>query len=190
MKTKDLVMCALLAAVICVLAPLSAPIGPIPISLATFAVMLAAAILGAKWGTIATLIYILLGAVGVPVFAGYSAGVAKLVSSTGGYIIGYIPLAYLTGLGVTLGIKTVNNKKVMKYVTLAAGMVVGTVVLYVLGTAWFIHVSGNALADAMGWCVTPFIPGDLLKMVVVALIAPTIRAALIRSNVIETAVQA
>lgn len=184
MKTKDLVMCALLAAVICVLAPLSIPIGPIPISLSTFAVMLAAAILGAKWGTIATLIYILLGAVGVPVFASYTAGVAKLVSSTGGYIIGYIPLAFLTGLFLDRFARNAGN---LKYAWLMSGMILGTIVLYVLGTAWFIHVSGSALSDAMGWCVTPFIPGDLIKMVIVAIIAPQVRTALVRANILAVA---
>lgn len=180
MKTRDMVMCALLAAVICVLSPISVPIGPVPISLATFAVMLAGAVLGAKWGTIATLVYILLGCVGVPVFAGWTGGIDKVAGSTGGYIIGYLPLAFLTGLFVN----KLHATGKMTYVWLFVGMLVGTVVLYVLGTAWFIQVSGAAFSDAMAWCVTPFIAGDLLKMVVVAIVAPQISKALVRAGIV------
>lgn len=180
MKTKELVTCALLAAVICILSPLSLPIGPVPISLATFAVMLSAAILGAKWGTIATAIYILLGIVGVPVFAGYSAGIGCVAGSTGGYIVGYLPLAFITGIFLD---KLAQNAGKLKYAWLMAGMIAGTVVLYVIGTAWFIQVSGAAFSDAMAWCVTPFIAGDFLKMIVVAIVAPQIRAALLRAGI-------
>lgn len=180
MKTKELVTCALLAAVICVLSPLSLPIGPVPISLATFAVMLSAAILGAKWGTIATLIYILLGCVGVPVFAGWSAGIGIVAGSTGGYIIGYLPLAFITGLFLDRLAKGAGK---FQYVWLMLGMIIGTAILYVIGTAWFIKVSGAAFSDAMAWCVTPFLAGDLIKMIVVAIIAPQIRKALIRAGI-------
>ena len=166
-STRNLVICALCAAVICVLSPLSLPIGPVPISLATFAVMLSAALLGAKWGTIATAIYILLGAIGVPVFAGWTAGIGCIAGQTGGYIIGYLPLA--------------AGKA--KYAFLMIGMILGTVVLYLIGTAWFVAVSGAALADAMGWCVIPFIPGDIVKMIIVAVVAPKVSEALQHAGV-------
>ena len=91
MKTRDLTLTALFAAILCVAAPFSIPVGPIPITLATFAIYLAAIVLGKKYGTLAVVIYILLGAVGLPVFSGFSGGFQKIVSATGGYIIGYIP---------------------------------------------------------------------------------------------------
>lgn len=179
-QTRNLVMCALCAAVICILSPLSIPIGPVPISLATFAVMLSGALLGAKWGTVATLVYILLGAVGVPVFAGWTGGAAIIAGPTGGYIIGYLPLAFLTGLFCDLFGR--NKSGVMKYVWMAAGMLLGNLVLYILGTAWFIGVKGASLKDAMAWCVTPFIPGDIAKMVIVAIVVPAIEKALGRAG--------
>ena len=82
----------------------------VPISLATFAVMLSAALLGAKWGTIATAIYILLGAIGVPVFAGWTAGIGCIAGQTGGYIIGYLPLAFITGLFMDKLVRRTSGK--------------------------------------------------------------------------------
>ncbi len=180
-STRNLVMCALCAAIICVLAPISVPIGPVPISLATFAVMLSGILLGAKWGTIATLVYILLGAVGVPVFAGYSAGVGAIVGQTGGYLVGYLPLALCAGaIYDQFGREAAGAKK---YVCAVAGMVVGTAVLYVIGTAWFCRVSGADLGSALGWCVTPFLLGDTIKIVIVTIVAPQIETALKKAGV-------
>lgn len=179
-QTRNLVMCALCAAIICILAPLSVPIGPVPISLATFAVMLSGALLGWKWGTIAALVYILLGAVGAPVFAGWSGGAAIIAGPTGGYIVGYLPLAFLTGLIYDQFGR--NKSGSMKYVWMVIGMLLGNTVLYVLGTVWFIGVKGAALKDALAWCVTPFIPGDIAKMVIVAIVVPAIEKALAKSG--------
>ena len=99
MTTHDLVLCALCAAVTCILAPLSVPLaGEVPISLATFAVLLSGILLGAKLGGLSQLIYVLLGSVGVPVFAGWTGGIGITLGVTGGYIIGYIPMAFVAGL--------------------------------------------------------------------------------------------
>lgn len=185
MKTsvKSLVMCALCTAVICILAPISVPIGPVPISLCTFAVMLSGILLGGKWGAVSALVYVLLGAVGVPVFAGYSAGAANVVGPTGGYIVGYIPLAFLCGF---IYDRTGRNKKgAAKIVSMVIAMIIGTVVLYALGTAWFCVQAGYTVGAAMAVCVIPFLPGDALKMVVVAIVAPQIERALRRSGALE-----
>ncbi len=168
-KTRNLVLCAMCAAITCILAPISVPIGPVPISLCTFAVMLAGVLLGAKFGFISQLIYVLLGAVGVPVFAGYSAGVSCIAGMTGGYIVAYPVLALLTGLLYWKFGKNKSGKLRVLWMLLA--MAIGTVVLYAFGTAWFCAVSGTGVAAAMGMCVIPFLPGDILKMIVVVLIS-------------------
>lgn len=95
-------MVALMASIICILAPLSIPIpfSIVPISCATFAVYLSAGVLGAKLGTISVAIYILLGFVGLPVFAGWSAGAGIVIGPTGGYIFGYLLIAFFTGICV------------------------------------------------------------------------------------------
>ena len=94
-----MVLCAFCAAVTCVLAPISVPLaGEVPISLATFAVLLSGILLGAKFGAISQLVYVLLGSVGVPVFAGWTGGIGITLGVTGGYIIGYILMAFVAGL--------------------------------------------------------------------------------------------
>ena len=135
MTTHDLVLCALCAAVTCILAPLSVPLaGEVPISLATFAVLLSGILLGAKLGGLSQVIYVLLGSVGVPVFAGWTGGIGITLGVTGGYIIGYIPMAFVAGL---LYHKFGRNESgARKYTVMFVSMVLATAVLYIFGTAY------------------------------------------------------
>ena len=150
MSTYDLVLCALCAAVTCVLAPLSVPLaGEVPISLATFAVLLSGILLGGKLGALSQLIYVLLGSVGVPVFAGWTGG-----------------------LGITLGVTGV-----LKYAVMFVSMVLATAVLYILGTAWFMAQTKMTLGASLAACVIPFLPGDLIKIAAVMLVAVPIESA-------------
>ena len=126
--TYTLVAIALMTAVICVLAPLSLPIGPVPISMATLVLFLSIYVLGWKKATISVCLYILLGLVGVPVFSGFTGGVSKLAGATGGYIVGYIPMVALAGF--------LMSKSDKWWLHLLA-MVAGEVVLYLIGTVWF-----------------------------------------------------
>ena len=168
------------AAITCILAPLSIPMaGGVPISLATFAVMLAGVLLGGSLGAISQLIYVLLGAVGLPVFAGWTGGLGNILGMTGGYIIGYIPCAWLTGLIYKkFGSKA---KKSVKILFMVLGMVAGTIALYVIGTAWFMFVTGMNLTSSLAACVIPFIPGDFIKMAAVVLISLPLEAAIRKS---------
>ena len=101
-KTYDITMTALMAAVTCILAPLSIPIGPVPISFTNLAIYLSLYLLGWKKGTVSYLIYLLMGFVGLPVFSGFTGGPAKLAGPTGGYIIGFIVMAVIAGLSQTM----------------------------------------------------------------------------------------
>ncbi len=163
MKTKQLVRIALMAAVLCVLAPWKIPVGPIPITLASFGVYLAAGVLGPLEGTIAVVVYVLLGAVGVPVFSGFTGGAGCLLGLTGGYILGYIPCAAVSGL--LMG----RNAPLWRR---ALALVAGTAVLYALGTAMYCIQSGKALAAALAACVLPFLPLDAVKIAVCAVALP------------------
>lgn len=163
MKTKQLVRIALMAAVLCVLAPWKIPVGPIPITLASFGVYLAAGVLGPLEGTIAVVIYVLLGAVGVPVFSGFAGGAGCLLGLTGGYILGYIPCAAVSGL--LMG----RNAPLWRR---ALALVAGTAVLYALGTTMYCIQSGKALAAALAACVLPFLPLDAVKIAVCAVALP------------------
>ena len=124
-KTADTVVCALFAAIICVISPWSLPIsGEVPISLATAAIYLASACAGWKRGTVSVLLYIVIGALGVPVFSSFRGGLSVIAGPTGGYIIGYLPCAFICGFIID---RIGNGKKAAAY---PAGMIAGTVILY------------------------------------------------------------
>ena len=180
LTTRDLVLCAFCAAVTCILAPISVPLaGEVPISLATFAVLLSGILLGGRLGALSQLIYVLLGSVGVPVFAGWTGGIGITLGMTGGYIIGYIPMAFIAGfLYFRFGR---NSSGFRKYAAMFIAMFLATAVLYLLGTAWFIAQTKMTLAASMAACVIPFLPGDLIKIIAVMLVAPPIEAALKRA---------
>jgi len=159
MKTGDMTLIAVMAALICIAGPLTIAVGPIPLSLASFAVYLAGAVLGSRRGAAAVLVYLLIGMIGVPVFSGFSGGFQKIAGVTGGYLIGYLPCAWISGMGK-------GKTKWKLFLCLLAG----TLALYLLGTAWFMAQTGNGLAAALGLCVLPFLPGDGLKMIAVTLL--------------------
>lgn len=153
---KDLVFTAMFAALIAVCSILSIPIGEVPITLQTFAVCLAAAMLGWKRGTLSVLIYVLLGAVGVPVFAGMTGGVGILAGPTGGYIIGFIPAAIIIGFAA--------DKWERKALPLIVAMVLGVLVCYLIGTIWFMVVTGMGIGESLMLCVVPFLIPDGVKI--------------------------
>ncbi len=167
-QIRDLTLTALAAAILCVVSPFTLSIGPIPLSLCTLFLYLIPYLVGWKRATVATLVYILLGTAGVPVFSNFGAGLAKVAGPTGGYIVGYLPLVLISGLFVHLF--------PAKRWGQLAGMVLGTAVLYALGTAWFCIQSGKALAAALALCVFPFLLGDATKMAVSIAFGPMIRA--------------
>ena len=163
---QQIAMIAVMTAVTCVLAPLSIPIGPVPISLTNLVIYFSLFILGTKKGTISYLIYLLLGLVGLPVFSGFTGGPAKLAGPTGGYIIGFIVMAVIAGL-------VIDNchKPLIQLV----GMIAGTIVCYLFGTVWFCIVADSTFKAALGICVIPFIPADLIKMIIAMIIGPMIK---------------
>lgn len=168
MKVRDMTLAALFAAVIAVMAPWSFSAGAVPITLATLAIYLASAVLGWKKAALAVVIYVMLGAAGLPVFSGATGGLQKLAGPTGGYILGYIPLAVIAGLFAE------------KYANIpgrVAGMLLGTLVLYVLGTAWFCVSLGKDPGYAIGVCVLPFLPGDAVKIAAASVLAGKLRSA-------------
>ena len=165
-NTYAMTMTALMTAVTCILAPLSIPIGPVPISLTNFAIYLSLYLLDWKKGTISYFIYLLLGFAGLPVFSGFTGGVAKLAGPTGGYIVGFIPMAIIAGFVID------HCKK--RWVQLV-GMIVGTMICYALGTVWFCFQANYTVSAALAGCVIPFIPADLIKMVLAMSIGPEIR---------------
>ena len=152
-----LVMCALFAALTAICAQISIPIQPVPICLSLFAVELCGALLDKKYSVLAIGAYVLLGLVGVPVFSGFKGGAAALFGTTGGYIIGYLFCAFI--------ISFVIEKWGREFWKQAIAMLLGLLVCYLFGTAWFMVLSGRTLAESMSLCVIPFLPGDAVKIV-------------------------
>ncbi|MCI6374495.1 MAG: biotin transporter BioY [Clostridiales bacterium] len=165
--TRQLVLAALFAALTAVCSQIQIPLPMIPINLALFAVHLCGALLGAKWGALSMAVYALLGAVGVPVFAGFGSGPAVLFGKTGGYIIGYILCAAIVGL--------LSRRLGFTFPKLCLSMAVGVIVCYVFGTAWFMAISGLNLATSLSYCVLPFLPGDAVKILLAAFLALRLR---------------
>lgn len=213
---KELILAALFAALtgVCSMIAIPLPFTPVPINLATLSVFLAGALLGSKYGGISQLVYILLGAIGLPVFSNFTGGVGILAGPTGGYIIGYAVAAFLVGLIIELGgkrksampisvstkskveqVKTLTkahgeNKtkkitsKIYKFALWAVAMVIGLVACYVLGTAWFMYSTGTNLATSMVYCVIPFLPGDALKIVAATLLVNRLKPVIQLSRLI------
>lgn len=157
-NVQKMVIAALFAAVITVCAWLSIPIGDVPISLALLGIYLAGEILGSRYGFLSVLVYILLGAVGVPVFSSFRAGVSVLAGPTGGFIIGFLFTALVVGIGYRPSIRK-------SIPMLAVLHIAGCAVCYAFGSAWFMISMDANLATTLGACVIPFLPGDVVKII-------------------------
>lgn len=167
-NAKLIALVGMMAAVTCVLGPLSIPlpISPVPISLTNFAIYLAIYVLGTKKGTLSYLIYMLIGLAGVPVFSAFTGGPGKLLGPTGGYLFGFIFMALICGIFI--------DKFQQRYLQFI-GMVLGTLVAYFFGTVWLAWQAQMTFQAAMAAGVLPFIPGDLAKIIICLLIGPEIR---------------
>lgn len=152
---------AVMTSVTCVLAQVSIPLGPIPLSFTSLAVFLSVYLLGWKMGAVSCLVYLCIGLAGVPVFAGFNGGAAALLGPTGGYLIGFIPMAVVAGI--------VIEKTQRLWLQLFA-MAIGTAITYTLGTIWFCSVTETTFGAAAAVCVLPFIPGDLIKIGIAAVL--------------------
>lgn len=174
LSIQQIAVIGVMTAVICILAPFSIPIGVVPISFTNLAVYLALYVLGVKKGTISYLVYLCIGLVGVPVFSGFTSGPGKLFGPTGGYLIGFILMAVIAGIFI--------DKFTDKMYLCFLGMVLGTAVCYLLGTLWLAYQGGMNFQAALAAGVIPFIPGDLVKIVIAMLIGPQIRKQLIKAG--------
>ena len=162
LSVQDMVLIAVFTAIMAICSWISVSAGPVPFTLQTFAVFVTAALLGTKRGTIAVVVYILLGIIGVPVIAG----------PTGGFIVGFILTAIIIGLLMNLA----NGKsEVVKLVITVVAMVLGDVACFAIGTVWFMVVTNNTVAVALTYCVIPYIIPDIAKIVVATIIANRVK---------------
>lgn len=170
-KTYDLVYIGMLAVLITICSWISIPTS-IPFTLQTFGVFMAVGVLGGKRGTLAVLVYILLGVVGVPVFAQFTGGLGILLGNTGGYIIGFLFSAL-----VMWGVEHFLGRTM---VVEGIAMILGMIACYIFGTAWFMVIYGRtagavSLTAALGWCVIPFVIPDLIKIILALTLSRQVR---------------
>lgn len=164
---RTLTLVGLVTALMCVVAPFSVQLpGMVPISLGTLVVYLMPYLLGTRKAMVSCLLYLLLGAVGMPVFTGFTGGLPKILGPTGGYMLGYFCIIFCVG--------TALQRFAHSRTAQLAGMVVGTLGCYLLGTLWLGRLMHLGFVQALWAGVIPFIPGDCLKMAAVLLVAPVL----------------
>ena len=162
-NVRRMVLCAMFTALVAVCSQIAVPMPwGVPINLALFAVYMAGTMLGPVWGTASQVVFIALAAIGVPVLANFQGGPSAIFGKTGGYAIGYILAALLTAL--------LTKALGRKFWSLCVAMVVGCAACYVLGTIWFMILTGADIVSALGWCVLPYLPGDAVKIVLAAML--------------------
>ena len=167
--TGQLVLAALMTALTAVCAQIQIPLPPVPVSLATLCVYLCGALLPPRYAAYAMASYALLGLCGVPVFAGFAAGPSALLGPTGGYIAGYVFSSPVIAL--------LLRKTGLTPRALALSMAAGAALCCLMGTLWFIFITGSSLSAALFSCVLPFLPGEAAKITVAAILSMRIKRA-------------
>lgn len=166
-QLKRMVYAALMAALTAAGAYIAIPIGPVPIVLQNLFIMLAGLLLGGRWGLISVGVYLLAGAIGLPVFAGGTGGVGKFVGPTGGYLLGFAAAAYLVGV--------ISQRGHGRVAIDVLAMVAGTLVVYAFGVSWLKVVTGMSISKAIAVGMLPFLIGDALKIAAAIPIAKALR---------------
>ena len=171
--SKKLVFTALFAALIAVCGFISIPVPgtPIPIVLQNMLTVLTGLMLGPVWGTIATALFLVAGALGLPIFSGGTGGISRLMGPTGGFLFGYVIATLVAGI---IAQRPVYGKKT-SLIRLISATVAGFVVMYIPGVIHFMNVMEKTFAQTMTLCVIPYIPGDIIKMVIAILLASKLR---------------
>ncbi len=159
-KTRDMAYIALFAVFMAVCAWISIP-AAVPFTMQTFGVFLAVGLLGGRRGTLAVLVYLFMGAVGIPVFTGFQGGIGSLLNTTGGYLLGFLLSAFVMWATEHLFGKN--------FWILGMSMILGLLVCYAFGTAWYILVYARSsgtigLGTALLWCVVPYSLPDIIKI--------------------------
>ena len=171
----DLVLISVSAALITICSWINIPLGPVPFTLQTLGILAVMLTVGGRRGTIAILVYLALGAVGVPVFAGFKGGIMSFVGPTGGFLIGFVIAALVYWLLEKLFLKKLMTTTVRTWIFGMLGFLVFEIVMYIVGVIWFMTVYAAqtgpvGLMTVLGWCVIPFIIPDLVKMAVALII--------------------
>ncbi|MBQ8201623.1 MAG: biotin transporter BioY [Clostridia bacterium] len=176
MTTRTMTLAAMLTALLCIVGPLTLPIGPVPVSLLTAVLLLTAMLLGGRLAVLACGVYLLLGLLGLPVLSGFTGGAGQFVGPTGGYLVGYLPMTFLAGAVCA----RTDDCRFQALVFIAA-----TILLYAVGTVWYCMQSGVTAGAACLVCVLPFLPFDAVKIAAVLAIGPRLKRRLRRLRLLS-----
>ncbi|MFI3210362.1 MAG: biotin transporter BioY [Peptostreptococcaceae bacterium] len=166
MKSKDLVLCSLFASITVICAQISLPIGSVPFTLQVFSVMLVSLLFDKNKSFISILVYVLIGAIGLPVFANLTGGFGILFGPTGGYILSLPICAYV--------VSSLNEKFSKNNFQTFLIMVFGLLIVYLFGTSQFMLITKNDLLTSLSLCVLPFVIFDLIKIIMAIYISKII----------------
>ena len=171
----DLVLISISAALITVCSWISIPIGPVPFTLQTMAILAVMLTCGGRRGTLSILVYLLMGACGLPVFAGFKGGLVSFAGPTGGFLIGFIFAALVYWVLEKLIFRKLMTSTLKTWIFGAVNSVIFEIIMYVVGVIWFMTVYASrtgpvGLATVMGWCVLPFLIPDAVKLVAAVVI--------------------
>jgi biotin transport system substrate-specific component len=157
LSTRDLIICAMFASITAILAQISIPLpfSTVPLTMQVFAVTISGVILGAKRGFVSQLIYILLGSIGMPVFAQMSGGLGIVLGYTGGFIMAFPIMTLLIGY---------ISEKTDKIYYVMISMILALIINYTIGTLWYSFVAGVGFVEGFMVCVAPFIISDIIKL--------------------------
>lgn len=171
---KDFIFAALFTAFIAVSAMITVPLGPIPFTLQTFAITLVMFIAKPKVALLSMVIYILLGAIGAPIFSSMKGGIGVLMGPTGGFLIGYLLGIFPVGFAMQKFNEKPSSTGTKIAVTIVSGIVL-TLIAYVIGTVQFMVVMNQTLAVALAACVIPFMLIDLAKIIVAWILSALVK---------------
>lgn len=171
-KAVDIASVAMMTALIVVCSWIYIPVGNIPVTLQTFAVCTSVGVLGMKKGTIAVIVYLVLGIVGLPVFSFFKGGIGALFGMTGGYVTGFVFLSFIAGI--------IIGKSGRKIPVMIFGFFIGLTICYLFGSLWFMLVymkdTGTVgFLTVMTTCVLPYIIPDIIKITLAAVVSKAVR---------------
>lgn len=176
LKLRMMIVTALFAAIIGVMAQMTIPLPLVPITGQTLAIGLAATILGARYGTLSVILYLIIGSAGVPVFAEFSGGVSKLIGPTGGYLVGFLPTVFLIGWFL--------EKRGFNFKNAVIANTIGMLVTLTFGTAWLKIAANLSWSAAFAGGFTPFILVGLIKACLASWIGVIVRNRLISARLL------
>ena len=179
MKTKNLTLVSLFAALTAVGAFISIPLGPVPLTLQTLFVLISGYVLGAKKAALSQLVYIALGLVGLPIFSGFSGGIQTILKPSFGFLIGFVAGAFVVGY------ISRNIRSLIGYLFAGA---LGTVVIYTIGIPYMAFILNTVMDSALSLerilqiGIIAFLPGDIVKLVIAAYLGKRLNVSILSSD--------